>query len=330
MKRDEIERQIGELPKRQMSASKKQHNWLQIKNKMNDSKRPNKWIVYPLTAIVIAMFSLIGYTFLLEKNKQTQLDEWDEVVTMFDDVKPFVNITHVNGPIKIEYSKSILIGYLYQSAIFIDDNGEEINPLEIKDPIENYFDETKRNEAFLSDVKTIWVYLNSAKNQLHCSEGESDCINLLDKIDEWLRDLNQITVNHEFEHNYSLYEKVSIELATLAQAIDRVTVETYVFEGSSSQWEVGIQPINQNNYLITLLYQGLLDSSFDGVGELELELTDDAGNILAKQTMNVLGVGGSYSDFLIKDDIEALDGLILTVKWFEGQEDTIHLKKKLY
>lgn len=251
--RDELEEKLKNLPRYQMDPERKRRNYYAIQSAGKGNK--SKYFVYPLTLCTFFVMLFAGYVLFFDRNgspSNTDQDEYTAVQMYFDGVEPIYSNSHIPDSIEFadNYHKGAAIGYLYHASIFYSYEGEKVNPLDMENRLDDYFDYTEEEldasatqTKVAGDAKPTWVYLNAANHYIDDEE-------ISEKLSELSEMTSRISANKTFQQNYSIYEEVSREISKIVIEISEVTGDSNVYEGENEDWFVRLQLLGREDYLL--------------------------------------------------------------------------------
>ncbi|WP_077622392.1 hypothetical protein [Sediminibacillus massiliensis] len=256
--RDDLEDKLKKLPRYEMDAQRKSRNYHELKKPKESN---GKFFVYPLTVCTFLLMIFAGYVLFFESREtattpvSNKEKEYSEIQKFFNGVKPIYSDSHIpdSAGIPEQYQKSVALGYLYNASIFYTPEGEKVNPLDINHAhLGSYFDYEEENidtsygqSKVLEDTKPTWVYLNSANVYIDNESVTKDLNGLTNMI-------TQIHAANPFHHNYSAYQKVSRKISEMAIDVNQVAGKAIVYEGTSENWFVRLQPLDDEDFILYL------------------------------------------------------------------------------
>ncbi|MDC3425166.1 hypothetical protein NC797_11695 [Aquibacillus sp. 3ASR75-11] len=236
-KKDQIDEELGKLPTFKMD-SKQQEDILE-KVKLKSPKRQGlRFLPIGLSTIAFIAFVVIGSQFLNNEIRQTEVSTTElndpalkkELTKYFKGVKSLdigLPITILKIPESME--KGAVAAYLMEAAIYVNSEGNWINPVEQpemmtetdfelspvqKQQLKNNYSE----DGLASEAKGTLVLLNEIKN-LNTNE-------VIDKqVEEWINRLNNTSPNKSFDETYKIYASVSQELIGAAGVLRETLTE---------------------------------------------------------------------------------------------------------
>ncbi|MBX0359560.1 hypothetical protein [Halobacillus sp. Nhm2S1] len=319
---DKVEKKLKALPKHKMDNARKQRNYYALQRPRKESK--SKYFAYPLTIFTFLVMIFVGYTIIHEnKDRTTTTNEaYTNMQMYFEGIKPIYSNSHIPDTVGVpeEYHKGVALGYLYNASIFYTPEGEKVNPLEINNNINAYFDyKEERLDNFseqpklIADTKPTWLYLNSAAELIDDKSISESLIGLSEKISE-------ITANNSSQHNYSVYKEVSQNISEIVMEINQVTGgSVVVYEGESKNWFVRLQPLDDDDYLLHLNSKGLEENNVSNISISGLNSKFSVESNFSGKSKYIFG------DSLPENVIE-LEEINIVIR-ANGMEDTLSLNR---